>query len=116
MGILLNEICCIDPTNITQSGYENTQLSQNDSNLKIEVNKRNRRQSINQFKNSSLESFPLNEIGPSFNVNVKQPKQVYSLSKIPISTKNVILQRTCNPLDYYDNIKKNRKRNFWNCL
>ena len=112
MGILLNEICCIDPTNITQSVYENTQLSQHDSNLKIEVNKSNRRKSINQFKNSSLESFPLNEIGPSFNVNVKQPKQVYSLSKIPISTKNVILQQTCNPLDYYDNIKKIGKGTF----
>ena len=112
MGIILNEICCIDPTNITQSGYENTQLSQHDSNLKIEVNKSNRRKSINQFKNSSLESFPLNEIGPSFNVNVKQPKQVYSLSKIPISTKNVILQQTCNPLDYYDNIKKIGKGTF----
>ena len=112
MGIILNEICCIDPTNITQSGYENTQLSQHDSNLKIEVNKSNRKKSINQFKNSSLESFPLNEIGPSFNVNVKQPKQVYSLSKIPISTKNVILQQTCNPLDYYDNIKKIGKGTF----
>ena len=112
MGIILNEICCIDPTNITQSVYENTQLSQHDSNLKIEVNKSNRKKSINQFKNSSLESFPLNEIGPSFNVNVKQPKQVYSLSKIPISTKNVILQQTCNPLDYYDNIKKIGKGTF----
>ena len=112
MGIILNEICCIDPTNITQSVYENTQLSQHDSNLKIEVNKSYRRKSINQFKNSSLESFPLNEIGPSFNVNVKQPKQVYSLSKIPISTKNVILQQTCNPLDYYDNIKKIGKGTF----
>ena len=44
------------------------------------------RKIINQFKNHSLDSFPLNEIGPSFNINDKPTKEVNSLSKVPIST------------------------------
>ena len=113
MGILLNEICCIDPSNITESYYENTNPTQLDTyNRREQFRNMRRRKSINQFKNSSLDSFPLNEIGPSFNINDKPIKEVDSLSLVPISTKNVILQQNCNPLDYYDNLKKMGKGTF----
>ena len=113
MGILLNEICCIDPSNITESYYENTNPTKLDTyNRREQFRNMRRRKSINQFKNSSLDSFPLNEIGPSFNINDKPIKEVDSLSLVPISTKNVILQQNCNPLDYYDNLKKMGKGTF----
>ena len=113
MGILLNEVCCIDPANITDTYYDNTQPTQPDNYNKREIYRRNiRRLSVNQFKNSSLDSFPLNEIGSSFNINDKPIKEVNSLSLVPISTKNVILQQNCNPLDYYDNLKKMGKGTF----
>ena len=108
MGVLLNEVCCIDESNITESVYENTQPTQPDTLTKSDKFKALKRKSLNQFK----DSFPLNEIGPSFNINDKPIKPIRSLSKIPISTKNVILQQMCNPLDYYDNLKKMGKGTF----
>ena len=108
MGILLDEVCCIDESNITESVYENTQPTQPDTLTKSDRFKALRHKSLNQFK----DSFPLNEIGSSFNINDKPIKIVHSLSKLPISTKNVILQQTGNPLDYYDNLKKMGKGTF----
>ena len=112
MGVLLNEVCCIDESNLGESLYENTRFTQPDTNNKNDQYKALRRRSINQFKNASQDSFPLNEIGSSFNINDKPIREVNSLSKLPISTKNVILQQTCNPLDYYDNLKKMGKGTF----
>ena len=108
MGVLLNEVCCIDESNITESIYENTQPTQPDTLTKSDKFKALKRKSLNQFK----DSFPLNEISSSFNINDKPIKPIRSLSKIPISTKNVILQQMCNPLDYYDNLKKMGKGTF----
>ena len=108
MGVLLNEVCCIDESNITESVYENTQPTQPDTLTKSDKFKALKRKSLNEFK----DSFPLNEIGSSFNINDKPIKPIRSLSKIPISTKNVILQQMCNPLDYYDNLKKMGKGTF----
>ena len=108
MGVLLNEFCCIDESNIRESVYENTQPTQPDTLTKSDKFKALKRKSLNQFK----DSFPLNEIGSSFNINDKPIKPIRSLSKIPISTKNVILQQMCNPLDYYDNLKKMGKGTF----
>ena len=108
MGVLLNEVCCMDESNITESVYENTQPTQPDTLTKSDKFKALKRKSLNQFK----DSFPLNEIGSSFNINDKPIKPIRSLSKIPISTKNVILQQMCNPLDYYDNLKKMGKGTF----
>ena len=112
MGVLLNEVCCIDESNLGESFYENTQYTQPDTNNKNDQYKALRKRSINQFKNASQDSFPLNEISSSYNINDKPIKVVNSLSKLPISTKNVILQQTCNPLDYYDNLKKMGKGTF----
>ena len=108
MGVLLNEVCCIDESNITESVYENTQPTQPDTLTKSDKFKALKRKSLNRLK----DSFPLNEIGSSFNINDKPIKPIRSLSKIPISTKNVILQQMCNPLDYYDNLKKMGKGTF----
>ena len=108
MGVLLNEFCCIDESNIRESVYENTQPTQPDTLTKSDKFKALKRKSLNQFK----DSFPLNEISSSFNINDKPIKPIRSLSKIPISTKNVILQQMCNPLDYYDNLKKMGKGTF----
>ena len=108
MGVLLNEVCCIDESNIVESVYENTQPTQPDTLTKSEKFKALKRKSVDLFK----DSFPLNEIGSSFNINDKPIKPIRSLSKIPISTQNVILQQTCNPLDYYDNLKKMGKGTF----
>ena len=108
MGVLLNEVCCMDESNITESVYENTQPTQPDTLTKSDKFKALKRKSLNQLK----DSFPLNEIGSSFNINDKPIKPIRSLSKIPISTKNVILQQMCNPLDYYDNLKKMGKGTF----
>ena len=112
MGVLINEVCCIDQTNLADSIYENTQFTQPESNNKNDQYKKKKKKSRNQFKNYSLDSFPLNEIGPSFNINDKPIKEVNSLSKVPISTQNVILQQTCNPLNYYDTLKKMGKGTF----
>ena len=112
MGVLLNEVCCIDESNLGESFYENTQFTQPDTNNKNEQYKALRKRSINQFKNASQDSFPLNEIGSSFNINDNPIREVNSLSKLPISTKNVILQQFCNPFDYYDNLKKMGKGTF----
>ena len=106
MGILLNEVCCIDQSNLTDSYYDNTQFTQPDDSNKNDNFRMHKRKSINKFKNSSQDGFPLNEIGDSFNINKNPIKPLNSLSKLPISTKTVILQQTCNPLDYYDNLKK----------
>ena len=108
MGVLLNEVCCIDESNITETLYEQTQPTQPDTVNKSNKFKALRRRSINELK----DSFPLNEIGSSFNINDKPIKPIHSLSKIPISTKNVILQQMGNPLDYYDNLKKMGKGTF----
>ena len=108
MGVLLNEFCCIDESNIRESVYENTQPTQPDTLTKSDKFKALKRKSLNRLK----DSFPLNEIGSSFNINDKPIKPIRSLSKIPISTKNVILQQMCNPLDYYDNLKKMGKGTF----
>ena len=112
MGLLINEVCCIDPNTLTESYYENTQYTQQDISDQKEQNQIHRKKSVNKFKNSSQDSFPLNEIGSSFNINDKPIKVVNSLSKLPISTKNVIFQQLCNPLDYYDNLKKMGKGTF----
>ena len=112
MGILLNEVCCIDQSNLTESYYDNTQFTQPDDSNKNDQFRIHKRQSINKFKNSFQDSFPLNEIGSSFNINKKPIKALNSLSKLPISTKNVIFQQVCNPLDYYDNLKKMGKGTF----
>ena len=71
MGVLLNEVCCIDESNLGESFYENTQYTQPDTNNKNDQYKALRKRSINQFKNASQDSFPLNEIGSSFNINDK---------------------------------------------
>ena len=112
MGILLNEVCCIDQSNLTDSYYDNTQFTQPDDSNKNDNFRMHKRKSMNKFKNSSQDGFPLNEIGSSFNINKNPIKPLNSLSKLPISTKTVILQQTCNPLDYYDNLKKMGKGTF----
>ena len=111
MGILLEEVCCVDSNHIMDSEkfqssyYRECQRRESDrSNSNIFYN--------DKFYDSSLlKSLPKNEI--QF-VNPKNTsiKEVKSLKTLPINTQNIIRKQSGNPLDYYDIIKKIGKGTF----
>ena len=94
MGILMNKICCIDNNEI----FENT-------NFKNTLNDTYRNEvdpSLYSNPSSDLKSLPFTDINLT-----KDPKMtIKSLSRLPISTKNVIRQKSGNPFDYYRILKK----------
>ena len=94
MGILMNKICCIDNNEI----FENT-------NFKNTLNDTYRNEddpSLCSNPSSELKSLPFTDINLT-----KDPKMtIKSLSRLPISTKNVIRQKSGNPFDYYRILKK----------
>ena len=94
MGILMNKICCIDNNEI----FENT-------NFKNTLNDTYRNEddpSLCSNPSSELKSLPFTDINLT-----KDPKMtIKSLSRLPISTKNVIRQQSGNPFDYYRILKK----------
>jgi len=111
MGVIINEVCCINIHNMTENEYENCPTHHKNNQAK-ETYKRISNFGIDKYYDSSLQkSLPQNEI--KF-INKKNPPtiEVDSLSKLPISTKNVIRKYSGNPLDDYDIIKNLGKGTF----
>ena len=112
MGILINEVCCIDSSYLADTENENFHQnpyydSLGKNNYKVISNFENNK----CYHSSQLKALPLNEIKYSTLKNCSQ-NEVKSLSKLPISNQNVIRKQSGNPLDYYDIIKKLGKGTF----
>jgi len=94
MGILMNKICCIDNNEI----FENT-------NFKNTLNNTFRNEddpSLCSNHSSEVKSLPFIEI----NLTTAPKMKINSLSRLPISTKNVIRQKSGNPFENYKILKK----------
>ena len=109
MGILLEEVCCVDSHNLMesekfQSSYYREGIGKGSDKSNIYYN--------DKFYDSSLiKSLPKNEIqfvSPKNN----SIKEVKSLKTLPINTQKIIRKQSGNPMDYYDIIKKIGKGTF----
>ena len=101
----MNEICCINVNQHEDLDYDN--ISQYENSRKITLKKLSSIDDtkFNNHNNYSIQkTFPMNEITFT-NQSSKPVIEVYSTSKLPISTQNVIRKQSGNPLDDYDIIK-----------
>ena len=97
MGILINKICCIDTNEIFEnSNFQNTI---NDSSTGREDNS-----FYSPRPTLEIKSLPVTDM----HINTPRPPKVKikSLSRLPISTKNVIRKQSGNPFDNYKIIKE----------
>ena len=105
MGVVMNEICCIN-TN-SHEDLDNDNYSQFGNSRKNSLKKLPSIDGIkfNNHNNLSIQkTLPQNEITFT-NQSSKPVIEVFSTSKLPISTQNVIRKQSGNPLDDYDIIK-----------
>ena len=97
MGILINKVCCIDTNEI----FENTNFKNtiNDSLIGREDSS-----PYSPRPTSELKSLPVSDM----HINITNPQKIKikSLSRLPISTKNVIRKQSGNPFDNYKIIKE----------
>ena len=101
----MNEICCINVNQHEDLDYDN--ISQYENSRKITLKKLSSIDDtkFNNHNNYSIQkTLPMNEITFT-NQSSKPVIEVYSSSKLPISTQNVIRKQSGNPLDDYDIIK-----------
>ena len=101
----MNEICCINVNQHEDLDYDN--ISQYENSRKISLKKLSSIDDtkFNNHNNYSIQkTLPMNEITFT-NQSSKPVIEVYSTSKLPISTQNVIRKQSGNPLDDYDIIK-----------
>ena len=90
----MNKVCCIDTNGI----LENTNF--NNSTLAEDKNEDN---IINSGRSMESKNLPCSEM----NTNDKSPRiRINSLSRLPISTKNVIRKKAGNPFENYEILKK----------
>jgi len=105
MGVVMNEICCINAGQHGDLDYDNH--SQYENSRKNSLKKLPSIDGIkfNNHNNMSIQkTLPQNEI--TFTSQSSKPiVEVYTTSKLPISTQNVIRKQSGNPLDDYDIIK-----------
>ena len=111
MGVLINEVCCIDANCFNENENDNYQSSQHKAKKSSQMNGTYKNMqsygNSNKLDNSDiLEPLPLNEI------IFEKENNLDSLSKLPISNRNVIRKQTGNPLDDYDVVKKLGKGTF----
>ena len=112
MGVLINEVCCIDSSFMADSENDNFIPGQIMDSQGKNMSRNKLTFENNKFCHSSLlKQLPLNEIKYSSRKNILQ-KEVRSLSQLPISTETVIRKQSGSPLDYYDIIKKIGKGTF----
>ena len=112
MGVLINEVCCIDANYLNDTENENYYPNQFIDNQGKDIFKNISSFENNKFYHSSLlKPLPLNEIKYAIPKNYSM-NEINSLSKIPISNQNVIRQQSGNPLDHYDIIKRVGKGTF----
>ena len=101
----MNEICCINVNQHEDLDYDN--ISQYENSRKFTLKKLSSIDDtkFNNHNNYSIQkTLPMNEITFT-NQSSKPVIEVYSSSKLPISTQNVIRKQSGNPLDDYDIIK-----------
>ncbi len=109
MGVLINEVCCIDSSYLVETENDNFHQSQfMDSQGKNAY--KNFENNNKYYHSSLLKPLPLNEI--KYTPKNSFLKEVKSLSQLPINTQIVIRQQSGNPLQYYDIIKKLGKGTF----
>ena len=108
MGVLINEVCCIDANYLAENENDNFHSSQRKDSRGKETFKNMPSYEIKTKLHNpvQLKPIPLNEI------NLKKEIELSSLSKLPISNRNVIRKQSGNPLDYYYVIKKLGKGTF----
>ena len=106
MGIILEEVCCIDSHNFLD----------NENNFPSLIKENNNPREKNPIYHHHLSPFdntlPKNEI--NFQTQQKNflLRSVKSLKTLPINTQNIIRKHSGNPLDNYDIIKKLGKGTF----
>ena len=109
MGIILDEVCCVDTNNyIENENYQSSPLK--------ESRGRDSRQNLSMYKdkfyNSSfLRTLPQNEI-KLINLKINPQVEFKSLKTVPINTQNIIRRQSGNPLEHDDIIKKLGKGTF----
>ena len=109
MGIILDEVCCVDTNNFIDSdNYRSSPIK--------ESRGKDSRQNIatlsDKYYNSSLlKSLPQNEI-KLVNIKMNSQKEFKTLKTLPINTEKIIRKQSGNPLDSYDIIKKLGKGTF----
>ena len=97
MGLLMDKVCCIDSNEI----FENTNFRNSFNNTTYF---REDNAYFNQGSASELKSLPLSDM--NYNPS-KEPKiKINSLSRIPISQRNVIRKVSGDPFDKYKILKK----------
>ena len=112
MGILINEVCCIDSSFMADSENENFISGQlMDSQVRTMSRTKPTFENNKFYHSSLLKPFPSNEIKYNKQKNDLE-KEVKSLSQLPISTQTVIRKQSGNPLDYYEKIEKIGKGTF----
>ena len=104
MGIILEEVCCIDSHNFLENDNDLTSLSKENNHSKDKINIHHHH--LSPF----LNTLPKNEI--KFTNHQKHYLSVKSLKTLPINTQNIIRKHSGNPLDNYDIIKKLGKGTF----
>ena len=104
MGIILEEVCCIDSHNFLENDNDLASLSKENNHSKDKINIHHHH--LSPF----LNTLPKNEI--KFTNHQKHYLSVKSLKTLPINTQNIIRKHSGNPLDNYDIIKKLGKGTF----
>ena len=113
MGILVKGICCVN-TNILDCDKENSNSFEH---VNEKGNLLNRKFS-EELSEPPKQNLPLNEIKSDTDSNNRKtlpsidPKEIESLSRIPISTRTVIRKQLGNPLDDYNIINMIDKGTF----
>ena len=103
MGTVLEKMCCVDNEDIGNEysknfDYEDHQFTMKDNNEHEIV----RNKSFKKISFAKLPSAEMKLVNPRSPM-VKIPK---TISKIPVSTRNIIRKLNCSPLQYYDIINK----------
>ena len=106
MGIILDEVCCIDSHNFTESDNNFTSLVTENNHSKDKLNIHHHH--LSPF----LNTLPKSEIKFTNYQKSSHYLSVKSLKTLPINTQNIIRKHSGNPLDNYDIIKKLGKGTF----
>ena len=111
MGVIINEVCCINITNMYENDPKNYQPQYTNGNGNDTYKKISNFESKIYNDPSQIKNLPLNEIKLIDHSNSIGNENISS-TKLPISTQNVIRKLSGNPLDQYDIIKNIGKGTF----
>ena len=103
---IMKEFCCIDTDEVLENDafHDTVFKSSNFEDITRTPKPKDENSFIHLNTSNSQNSLPFNKI--EFDIQKNNTcEEVSSLSKLPISTQNVIRKQICNPFDYYDIIK-----------